>query len=191
MTLVLVTGNSGVGKSTICNLLKSRGEIAVDADWDGYNHWVDRVTGEVVIDPPYPVPVGWLERFGWQMSRPMIEDLAVKMTDKAVFVCGAPENEAEVLDLFDQVICLVIDNETLRERLLTRTTNAFGKHPEEMAAALRENEDSETKYRAMGAVVVDGTRPSTEVVDTILATVGSRESERQVQPERDGGVGLT
>ncbi len=25
----------GVGKSTVCALLKSRGELAVDADWEG------------------------------------------------------------------------------------------------------------------------------------------------------------
>jgi dephospho-CoA kinase len=32
MPLVWVTGSSGVGKSTVCALLKSRGELAVDAD---------------------------------------------------------------------------------------------------------------------------------------------------------------
>lgn len=51
MPLVWVTGNSGVGKSTVCTLLKSLGELAVDADWEGYNHWVDRTSGQVVVDP--------------------------------------------------------------------------------------------------------------------------------------------
>jgi hypothetical protein len=43
--LVWVTGNSGAGKSAVCALLKSLGELAVDADWEGYNHWVDRTSG--------------------------------------------------------------------------------------------------------------------------------------------------
>jgi len=28
------------------------------------------------------------------------------------------------------VVCLVVDEGTLRDRLATRTTNQFGKHPE-------------------------------------------------------------
>jgi adenylate kinase family enzyme len=35
MPLVWVTGTSGVGKSTACELLKARGALAVDADWEG------------------------------------------------------------------------------------------------------------------------------------------------------------
>jgi dephospho-CoA kinase len=38
VALVWVTGNSGVGKSTVCALLKSLGELAFDADWEGYSH---------------------------------------------------------------------------------------------------------------------------------------------------------
>jgi hypothetical protein len=41
---------SRVGKSTVCGLLKSRGELAVDADWEGCNHWVDRTNRQVVAD---------------------------------------------------------------------------------------------------------------------------------------------
>ena len=48
---------------------KESGELAFDADWEGYNHWVDRTSGQVVADPPYPVPAGWLERFAWRISR--------------------------------------------------------------------------------------------------------------------------
>ena len=45
VALVWVTGNSGAGKSTVCAELQRRGELAVDADWEGYSHWVDRVSG--------------------------------------------------------------------------------------------------------------------------------------------------
>jgi len=55
-----------------------------------------------------------------------------------------------VRDLFDLVVCLVVDNETLRDRLLTRTTNVFGKHPEELAAALECNDGEESAYRRLG-----------------------------------------
>jgi hypothetical protein len=65
-----------------------------------------------------------------------------------------------------------VDEETLRNRLLTRTSNAFGKHPAELAAALDYNEHVESTHRRLGATVIDGTRPLTEVADAILAAAG-------------------
>ncbi|MDX8036860.1 AAA family ATPase [Lentzea sp. BCCO 10_0856] len=164
-----MTGTSGAGKSTVCALLKSRGRSTIDADWEGYNHWVGRTSGEVVVDPPDPVPAGWLDRFGWRMSRAKIEALAARTPDETVFLCGCVENEAEVRDLFTHVVCLVIDSETLRDRLLTRTTNSFGKHPEELVASLEHNDGVEATYRALGATIIDGTRPLVEVADAVLA----------------------
>ncbi|HEY8457340.1 MAG TPA: AAA family ATPase [Actinopolymorphaceae bacterium] len=169
MTLVWVTGNSGVGKSTVCDLLKNRGELAIDADWDGFNRWVDRTSGQVVTDPPYPVPAGWLDRFAWKISREEVAALAARTQDKTAFLCGSAENEAEVWDLFDLVICIVADNETIKQRLETRTRNTFGKHPEEMAAALDQNAGIESAYRRRGATIIDGTQPTEKVVDAILA----------------------
>ena len=60
MPLVWVTGSSGVGKSTACAILKTRGGLAVDADFEGYSHWVDRTSGQIVTDPPYPAR--WLAK---------------------------------------------------------------------------------------------------------------------------------
>jgi dephospho-CoA kinase len=171
--LVWVTGNSGVGKSTVCALLKSLGELAVDADWEGYSHWVDRTSGQVVADPPDPAPAGWLERFAWRISRADVEVLAARTHDKTAFLCGSAENEADVRDLFDLVVCVEVDSQTLRDRLLTRTTNAFGKHPEELAAALECNDSDESVYRHLGATIIDGRRPPAEVADAILAAAAS------------------
>ena len=172
MTLVWVTGTSGVGKSSVCALLKSRGHLAVDADWEGCNHWVDRKSGEVVVDPPDPVPANWLDRFAWLISRAEVEALAVSARGRTAFLFGTVENETDVWDLFDLVVCVVVDDETLRERLSTRTTNSFGKHPEELAAALAHNPGAESAYRRRGATIIDGSRPLAEVADAILAASG-------------------
>jgi broad-specificity NMP kinase len=175
--VVWVTGTSGAGKSSVCALLKSRGLWTVDADWEGYNHWVDRESGRVVADPPYPPPPGWLDRFAWKISRAHVEALAVSARGETAFLCGSVENEADVWDLFDLVICVVIDDETLRERLLTRTTNAFGKHPEELAAALRHNAGLESAYRRRGATIIDGGQPLEEVADAVLDQVLARHTD--------------
>jgi broad-specificity NMP kinase len=169
MPLVWVTGTSGVGKSTVCELLKNRGELAVDADWEGYSHWVDRTSGQVVTDPPYPTPGGWLDRFAWRINRVEVKALATRMHGKIAFLCGSAENEAVVWGLFDHMICLVVDKETLRDRLGTRTTNAFGKHPEELEAALGWNHEVESTYRRLGATIIDGRRTPQDVADAILA----------------------
>ncbi|HEX6355252.1 hypothetical protein [Actinophytocola sp.] len=178
--LVWVTGNSGAGKSTVCALLKSMGELAVDADWEGYNKWVDRASGQVVVDPPDPVPAGWLDRFAWKISRAEVEALVARLHDKTAFLCGCVENEADVWDLFDLVVCVVVDNETVRHRLLTRATNSFGKHPEELAAALEHNDGVESTYRRLGATIIDGRQPPTEVADAILAAAGRLPSTSSV-----------
>ncbi len=179
MPLVWVTGTSGVGKSTVCELLKNRGQLAVDADREGYSHWVDRASGQVIADPPDPVPAGWLERFGWEISRAQVQTLSRRMRDKTAFLCGAAENEADVRDLFDHTICLIADNATIQGRLLTRTTNAFGKHPEELAAALAWNDDVESRYGNLGATIIDGRRPPQDVADAILAVSATIVTERQ------------
>jgi hypothetical protein len=146
--------------------------VAVDADWEGYSHWVDRTSGQVVADPPYPTPAGWLDRYGWKIAREKVEVLAARAAETTVFLCGSVENGDEVEDLFDLVICLVVDDETLTGRLASRTTNAFGSHPEELAAALQANQTTESGDRRSGAVVIDGTQPVASVVDAVLAVAG-------------------
>jgi hypothetical protein len=167
--LVWVTGTSGVGKSTVCDVLRSRGHLAIDADWEGYNRWVDRGSGEVVTDPPYPVPAGWLDRYAWRIIRAKVEALAERAREETAFLCGYVENEAEVRDLFDLVVCLVADAETIRDRLQTRATNAFGRHPEELTAALDLAERIEATYQRLGATIIDARQPAEDVADAVLA----------------------
>jgi hypothetical protein len=166
-----VTGNSGTGKSTVCGALGERGDVALDADEDGFSCWIDRAKGEVVRDPPYPVPGGWLDRYGWAIVRERVESLVEESRFRVAFLCGSAENEADVRDLFDHVVCLVIDEDTLRHRLATRTTNAFGQHPEELAAALKWNPRMRAIYESRGATIIDASKLLTEVVDGVIDAV--------------------
>ncbi|GGY17103.1 AAA family ATPase [Streptomyces djakartensis] len=172
MTLVWLTGNSGTGKSAVCGVLRERGYVALDADEDGFSRWIDRANGDLVTDPPYPVPRGWLDRYGWVISRERVETLAEESCSRIAFLCGSAENEADVRDLFDLTVCLVIDEDTLRHRLATRTTNPFGQHPEELAAALKWNPRMRAIYESLGATVIDAaSKPVTEVADSVLDAV--------------------
>jgi hypothetical protein len=166
--LVWVTGISGSGKSSVCAALKDQGHRAIDADWEGFNHWVHRLTGEVIVDPPDPVPPGWLEHFAWRICVDRVRSLAAAASSSVTFLCGSVENEVDVWQYFDRVVCLVADDETIRQRLATRTTNEFGKHPEELAAALGWNKVVGGRYRELGASVIDAARPLAEVVSEVL-----------------------
>lgn len=88
------------------------------------------------------------------------------------FLFGVVENDLEVLDLFDRLVCLVIDDETLRDRLATRTTNGFGKERGELAIALTWNREIEARYRRFGATILDATQPIEAVVQDLLTVVG-------------------
>lgn len=171
MAVVWLTGNSGTGKSTVCGVLRARGYVALDADEDGFSRWIDRASGEVVMDPPYPVPGGWLDRYGWAIVRERVETLVEESRFRITFLCGSAENEADIRDLFDVVVCLVIDEDTLRHRLATRTTNPFGQHPEELAAALKWNPRMRAIYESLGATIIDASKPLTEVVDSLIDAV--------------------
>ncbi|MCO8276866.1 hypothetical protein M1L60_40430 [Actinoplanes sp. TRM 88003] len=174
MTLVWLTGNSGAGKSTLCGMVRARGYVALDADDDGFSHWVDRGTGEVVVDPPDPVPQGWLDRHAWAIDRQRVERLARESRTQIAFLCGSAENERDVREFFDLVICLVIDDEALRHRLATRTTNSFGRNPEELAAALEWNPRMRARYEGYGATVIDAGRPAAAVLDDVISAAHGR-----------------
>ncbi len=167
MRLVWVTGISGAGKSTVCQALKSIGIAAIDTDGDGFNQWVNSLTGEPVVDPPYPTPADWLDTHAWHIRPELVRSLRDD-SPGVVFLFGAVANEGEVWDLFDRVGCLVVDDETVRHRLATRTSNAFGKHPADLDRILEWNREQELSYRRVGATIIDGTRPVDEVVDAVL-----------------------
>ncbi len=156
----------------MCEVLKGRGYVTVDADWEGYSHWVHRGTGQVILDPPYPVPPRWLEQFAWRMGVERVQSLAATASSGVTFLCGSAENEVDVWPYFDHVVCLAIDDETLRHRLATRTTNEFGKHPDQLEAALKANAVVEEQYRRRGATILDATRPLDLVVQEMLALTG-------------------
>jgi hypothetical protein len=64
---------------------------------------------------------------------------------------------------------LVVDTDTLRHRLLSRTGNDYGKHPGELAGILSYHPMLERELlSAPGAVAIDATKPLDAVVNEII-----------------------
>jgi hypothetical protein len=166
--------SQGPWKSTVRVELARRGYQSFDTDEDGIAGWRLRATGEEVYDPgDGNHPDTWLRDHCWTINRARVEQLALMACDQVVFLCGSVENEDEVWELFDIVICLVLDEPTLRQRLATRATNKFGKAPAELKAILSWNRTVEATYREFGARVVNANQALTAVVDQVLANIGA------------------
>ena len=105
MSRVLVTGMSGVGKSTLLAGLAQRGQTVVDTDYDG---WV-------------------LQDGLW--DEPRMQDL-LDHADSVV-VSGTVENQVLFYGYFDHVVLLSAPLETLLDRVKQRTSNPYGNRAEE------------------------------------------------------------
>ena len=168
--LIWLTGVPGAGKSTVRRELVRRGELAHDADEGGFRVWVDRATGVAVDDPGRGGrPRDWHERNWCPIARERVAGLRRAAEHDVVFLAGSVPNELDVWDLFDVVLCLVVDDETLRHRLRSRTDNDFGKDPAVRDAVVGWNSTSALDYKGFGATLIDATRPLKDVVDAVLA----------------------
>lgn len=106
------------------------------------------------------------------MSPERIAQLAKQAEHKTIFLCGVAANDIDLSHYFNKIICLVIDLETTKQRLISRTTNTFGKDPDERKKILEWYQPVLDKYAKAGAVMVDTARPLEAVVNDILKGVG-------------------
>ncbi len=102
------------------------------------------------------------------LMRSSVEELAGTARTQTVILCGMAQNDEELWDLFDAKICLISDEMTIRERLARRIENPFGKAPAELEAVLRINDSFVARHAALGAVLIDSSRPLGEVVRDVL-----------------------
>ncbi|WP_418004105.1 shikimate kinase [Mycobacterium sp. PDNC021] len=146
---ILVTGMSGVGKSTALAALAQRGYATVDTD-DG--PWIEVIDGEPL----------WRE--------PLIDDLLNRWRDRPLFVQGTVANQWRFYHRLDAVVLLTAPTEVILDRLQRRTNNPFGKAADERARILADIAETEPLLRRSATHEIETTRPLSEVVD-ILADI--------------------
>lgn len=150
MKRVLLTGMSGTGKSSVVRELVARGYKAVDTD-DG---WCE------------------LQPDGRQLWREdAIEGLLAAEDVDVLFVAGCEENQVRFHPQFDYIVLLSAPVATLMERIETRTSNSYGKTPEELRRFVDDVETVEPLLRRVATHEVQTTAPLGDVVDTILLLV--------------------
>jgi shikimate kinase len=170
MKRVLLTGMSGTGKSTLIRELVARGYKAVDLDADEWSEWVEvEFTGDPT-SPESPVEPGrdWV----WREDR--LQDLLSTEHADVLFISGCAENMANFYAQFDHIVLLTVPAAVILERLASRTTNAYGKRPEEVARVLGLVQTIEPRLRRIAGHEVDTSVPLYQVVAKVLQLVDVR-----------------
>src|SRR5688500_9165009 len=111
MKLILLTGLSGPGKSTVIDELAARGCKAVDLDNDGYSELVS-YTPTSAIDIPVEPTRDWV----WREDR--VQELLLTDTSDVLFVSGCAVNMGKFLSQFDHVILLSAPAQVIFDRLI-------------------------------------------------------------------------
>lgn len=159
MTRILITGMSGTGKSTVIRELVDRGHEAIDLDADAWSHWVP-VDGN---------PTGANPGHDWMWREDKLEALLAKPFSEDLFLSGTSPNMGKFLSRFDQVVLLAAPLEIMLERLASRTTNPYGKRPEEVAQVKENLRLIEPRLREIANHEIDTSLPIGQVVDQLVA----------------------
>jgi len=158
MHIYLIDGVSGAGKTTICEELTKRGYKAIEAD-EALADWIDPSTG---------LPTDDHSSENWHWDKKKFDALISKNNIDNLFICGGAMNKPDFLHHFTKIFTLHLDDETLKERLLNRTNNDYGKKPEELAFQLKENQLTEQYSKDRGAILIDATKPVEIIVEEII-----------------------
>jgi dephospho-CoA kinase len=151
VTIVFITGMSGVGKSSVLTELSRRGHAVVDTDYGGF---CDEET----------LPDGRVEQ-RWREDR--IEALLDAHHEGALFVSGSVPNQGQFYPRFDAVVLLSAPLDVLLERVRSRTANPYGTSEAEQALIAQDVHTIEPLLRAGATNEIDTRRPLSEVADEL------------------------
>ena len=138
---ILITGMSGVGKTTILEELRRRGYMTVDTDYGGWE----------------------LPDHRWDERR-MAQLLA---SHREVVVSGTVENQGAFYDRFEHVVLLTAPLQVILERVSARTNNPYGATQADRHEIAGYVETVEPLLRRGATDELDGQRPISDLADRV------------------------
>ena len=162
MAKVLITGMSGTGKSTALRALAARGHRTVDTDTDEWRRWS-------------ALPDGSRD---WIWREEAMTALLDGHDDGHLFVAGCKSNQGVFYPRFDEVVLLSAPADVILARVAARTTNPYGKSPQERADILANLAAVEPLLRATATAEIDATAPVEAVVEQVEKIAASGAARR-------------
>jgi len=165
-----ITGISGVGKSSVSELLNERGIFSIDIDAvKGLCHWRNKKTFEKAH---WYSGIGeeWLEAHDWICDTEKLIQLLDQDKD-IIVVVGNSSNQQGYLDLFDKVFILRCSPETFTDRINNRTNNDYGKHEIEQKRILSWYKNFEDRLIKQGAIPINTEESLDIIVDRIVGYI--------------------
>ena len=141
--------------------LSKLGFQVLDTDEPGWTEWSDSEAGVI-----------------WREDR--IADLLAGEDGPSLYVSGTVSNQGRFYPRFDEIVLLSAPAEVLLRRIEARTTNSYGKTPEQRELVLRDLAEVEPLQRRTCTLEIDATRPLVSIVKQ-LAELG-REPGRKAWP---------
>ena len=151
MAVILVTGMSGTGKSTLLKELGKRGFRVVDTDTGG---WIDEGA----------------ERL-WREDR--IDALIAEheQSREPLFIAGTVRNQGRFYPRFDEIVLLSAPLAVMLERIASRDCNPFGKTAAERDRVIADTAEVEPLLRRSATIEIDTRAPLAETAGMLQALV--------------------
>jgi uridine kinase len=151
MKRILITGMSATGKSAAVAELARRGYAVVNLD----AHSSPGADGE------------------WLWDEVAVAHILEDDSRDVLFVSGCADNQHRFYDRFDAIVLLSAPADVMIERLRARTTNDFGKTPEQLAKVLDDTRRFEPLLRWRATHEIVTTAPVEDVVAELVRIVRS------------------
>lgn len=165
---VLLTGIAGTGKSTITRALKERGINAIDLhDVPSLCYWEDKITKKRVEYSPVN-DREWFNGVNRFCDIEMLKEM-LNQYDDVVMAGTAGDNQSEYFPLFDRIILLQSDPETLIHRMKTRVNKSgYGKTASEQEDNIEWQKEFDPEVLSHGAIPVNTSGHIDDVVNKIM-----------------------
>ena len=167
---ILITGMPGIGKSTVAQELRVLGQEAYDLEeFEGLFEMFREGTDELFTDYDNADPEK-IKIAEWRCDLNNLRNLIIQQNNSTAYYCATASNILEMFPLFEQVILLRVDTETLHARLSNREgTDDIGNTEEGRQAVLSWKDWWEDEMLEAGAVEVEAVNDSQQVAEQIIS----------------------
>jgi len=169
---ILITGVSGVGKTSVCKHLEKSGYESTDIEnIEGMFEMVRKGTKEVFEDYDNANPEH-LKSAEWICNLENLKSFLASQKSDLAFYSGIASNMDDILPLFNKVIVLQPDPKILNERLKNREgTEDIGNTQEGRDIILGWKDWWEDEMKKKNAILIDANASVEEISKTILEKI--------------------